>query len=158
MSSLYEGFLFWGLLWLSFFSVGGYGNFFLMFFTFTSVILFCDARIQMRSFRMMLSLKATDVKTRNAMVFCFLTQVNFQQWPACLTYLKDNLFHLSLTHWISCCVFLAEEKVLTCQQCGLARDEEEAKKMSSEIARLLDKASTVFSAGNILFDELLIVL
>nr|CAD1832952.1 unnamed protein product [Ananas comosus var. bracteatus] len=52
----------------------------------------------------------------------------------------------------------SEEKVLTCQQCGLARDEEEAKKMSSEIARLLDKASTVFSAGNILFDELLIVL
>jgi SET and MYND domain-containing protein len=42
------------------------------------------------------------------------------------------------------------KKAYTCQKCSVSRDEEEIKKMRSEILQLSDKASSFLSSGSIL--------
>lgn len=42
------------------------------------------------------------------------------------------------------------KKAYPCQKCSVSRDEEEIKKMRSEILLLLDKASSFLSSGSIL--------
>lgn len=54
--------------------------------------------------------------------------------------------------------FCTEKKSFTCQQCGLARDQEEIKMTASEVERLSEKASSILSSGSILqFSCMLIV-
>lgn len=44
----------------------------------------------------------------------------------------------------------ADKKAFLCQQCGLARDQQEIKKIASEVAELSEKASSILSSGSIL--------
>ncbi|RRT61535.1 hypothetical protein B296_00006339 [Ensete ventricosum] len=53
-------------------------------------------------------------------------------------------------------VFYTGKQSFTCQQCGLSRDQQEIKKIASEIAQVLGKASVCLSSGRILHFESLL--
>lgn len=68
----------------------------------------------------------------------------------CLLYLNFHFNALcQMFHW----VLYADKKAFVCQQCGLTRDQQQIKKIASEVAELSEKASTVLSSGSILICE-----
>lgn len=121
---------------------------------------------QFRVLRRMLYLRASGARTKHVMAFCCKTQVGWHE--KILTELSwennwklgGSIKHILCWNWrthfvsviyLTCCVYLTiGKKAYTCQKCSVSRDEEEIKKMRSEILLFSDKASSFLSSGSIL--------